>query len=61
MALIKILGNDVLTSLLYVKKGADFKNISLICPSNDKIDVFAIFRTSQGARLEKMTFAKHIG
>ena len=45
MALIKILGKDVLTSLVYVKKGADFKNISLICPANDKIDVFAIFRT----------------
>jgi hypothetical protein len=44
VALIEIFGKFVLTILLYVKKGADFKNVTLICLANDKIDVLAIFR-----------------
>ena len=38
-------GKDVMTSLFYVEKGAEFKNITLICPANDKIDVLTIFHT----------------
>ena len=42
MALIRILGDQGLTSILYVKNGADSENSSLIEPSRVKIAILPI-------------------
>ena len=56
MPLIRILGNQFLTGLFYVKKAADSKKISLIDPTQDKIAILALFRSNMTIFGQIITF-----